>query len=107
MSAPIRDMIDLDKPARRRGKPTSRDVVQHAATKYGFELTDLSDEKYDHFWRESDKSNVEVLYARGGGRVISVWLDGVLANIGYGRGQAINALGGDKVVSDLRPKTRR
>lgn len=107
MSAPIRGTVDLDQPSRRRGKSTSRDVVRHAATKYGYELTDLTDERLDYFWRESDQRNIEVLYARGGGRVISVWLNATLANIGQGRSQAINALAGDKVISDLFPKSRR
>lgn len=107
MSAPIRDAVNLDLPPRRRGKSTSRDVIRHAATKYGYELTDLTDEKCDYFWRASDQGSIQVLYARGGGRVISVWVGVDLANIGKGRTQAINALAGNKVVSDLFPRSRQ
>lgn len=96
--------VDLDAAARRRRRSTSRDVVRHAATKCGYTLTDLSDDTVDYFWRASDERSVQVLYARGGGRVISVWLGTVLANIGNGRGQAIRALAGEKVISDLFPK---
>lgn len=98
--------VDLDTPTRRPGKPTSRDVLRHAAAKYGYELSGLTDETMDYFWRAADKRNVQVLYARGGGRVISVWLNAELASIGSGRTQAIRALAGDKVISDLFPKGR-
>jgi hypothetical protein len=99
--------VNLDAPQRRRGRPTSRDVVRHSATKYAYECTDLSDETADYFWRASDQRFVKVLHARGGGRVISVWLGSQLADIGHGRTQAIRALAGEKVISDLFPKTRK
>lgn len=104
MTRDRKGLADLDAKPRRRGKSTSRDVVRHSAAKYGYELSDLTDETVDYFWRTSDKQSVQVLYARGGGRVISVWVGGHLANIGKGRTQAIKALAGDKVISDLTPR---
>lgn len=94
--------VDLDAPPRRRGRPNSRDVVRYTATEYGYTLGELSDDTWDFFVREADQSLIQVRYASGGGRVISVWVGNDRADIGSGRTQAVRALVGQKVIYPRR-----
>lgn len=83
---------------RRRGRRTSRDVIRYTATTYGYTLGELSDDTWDFFVRDEDPVLIQVQYASGGGRIISVWVGKDRADIGSGRTQAVRALAGQKVI---------
>lgn len=90
--------VDLDAAPRRRGRPTSRDVVRHTATTCGYTLGESSDDTWDIFVRDDDPTLIQVQYASGGGRIRSVWVGNQRADIGSGRTQAVRALAGQKVI---------
>lgn len=94
--------VDLDAPPRHRGRRNSRDVIRYTATEYGYTLGESSDDTWDFFVREADQSLIQVRYASGGGRIISVWIGNERANIGSGRTQAVRALAGQKVIYPRR-----
>ncbi|WP_061005291.1 hypothetical protein [Mycolicibacterium mucogenicum] len=94
--------VDLDAPPRRRGRRNSRDIIRYTATEYGYTLGESSDDTWDFFVREADQSLIQVRYASGGGRIISVWIGNERANIGSGRTQAVRALAGQKVIYPRR-----
>lgn len=78
----------------------SRNVVRHTANHYGYELSDGLSQGYDDiFWHAGEKRTVAISYSRGGRYVMSVTVNGRLADIGTGRTQAIRALAGEKVIS--------